>query len=323
MLVGVLDQTSPSAAPDYGRLRAQSEELSAFTQALSARVGAGCPVLQLPVVSFPEEPPPGTMGDYDHLLPAISSPAGTTWSYGAIRGTQRGDWQLALPVGDTSTLLRDAAAAGFCAVEIDRDGYGPSNDPSAAVGNVAGPPIARAARANLAAYDLRPLREELESTLGEAGLARRREDVLRPVVASLNGSLVDTSAAQPSQWTGPTALLTISNMGARAVDVDVSMVVEGVGPDTRTVTIKAPGRPDRDLELTASRGETVTMRLSAVPGRSSVELSATGEVATVPGTEGKQVAVMKVSDLTAVAAGSTVNVASLQQFADASPASSR
>jgi hypothetical protein len=263
------------------------------------------------------------MGDYDHLLPAINSPAGTTWSYGAIRGTQRGDWQLALPVGNTAQLLQDAAAAGFCALEIDRDGYGPSNDPSIAVESVTGPPVARAAGANLAAYDLRPLRQQLEATLGEAGLTRRREDVLRPVVASLNGSLVDTSGPGPFQWTGPTALLTISNMGASTVDVDVSMVVEGVGPSARTLTIKAPGRPERVIELQPSSGKTVDLRIPADPGSSIVELTATGEAATVPGTDGRQVAVMKVSALTAVAAGSTVNVASLQQFADASPASSR
>lgn len=323
MLVGVLDQTSPDAAPDYRDLRAQTQELSAFGQALSARVGSGCPVLQLPVVSFPEEPPPGTMGDYDHLLPVITSPAGTTWSYGAIRGTARADWQLALPVGQPSRLVEDAAAAGFCAVAVDRDGYAASDDPSATIERVAGSPVAHAARANLAAYDLRPLRQELQTALGESGWGRRREAVLHPVVASLNGSLVDTSGAQPFQWTGPTALVTVSNMGAQPVDLELSMAVEGVGPSARTLTISAHGQADRVIELAPGNGQRVDLRIPAPPGRSVVELSATGEVATVPGTEGKQVAVMKVSGLTAIGPGSAVNVASLQQFADASPVSNR
>ena len=135
------------------------------------------------------------MADYDHLLPAINSPASLSWSYGAIRGTSRADWQLAMPVGDERQLLEDAAAAGFCAVELDRDGYLTSSDPLAAVERVVGPPVARAPNANLVAYDLRPLLSQLRSSLGDDGITRRRAEVLRPVFASLAGSLVETHEA--------------------------------------------------------------------------------------------------------------------------------
>ena len=115
-------------------------ELQEFTTTLGAKLGPDCAVLQLPVTSFPEEPPSGSMGDYDHLLPGIFSPSRLSWSYGGIRGTQRADWQLALPVGDQKRLLEDAAAAGFCAVEIDHDGYTEASDPSLLTEQLVGAP---------------------------------------------------------------------------------------------------------------------------------------------------------------------------------------
>jgi hypothetical protein len=124
LAVGVLDQTNPAAGPDHRALARDAAALAAFTTQLADAVGGEpCEVLQLPVVAFPEEPPAGRMGDYDHLLPAVMSPSSLSWSHGAIRGTSRADWQLALPVAQTGRLLEDAAAAGFCAVEVDRDGY--------------------------------------------------------------------------------------------------------------------------------------------------------------------------------------------------------
>ena len=230
MLVGVLDQTNPASAPNYRVLEAQTRELRAFTQTLAAAVGPDCQVLQLPIVAFPEEPPPGSMADYDHLLPAINSPATLRWSYGAIRGTDRADWQFALPVDSHERLLEDAIAAGFCAVQVDLDGYAASTDPSPAIERVVGPPVARAGDANLAAYDLRPLRNQLVSTLGDGGLSRRRADVLRPVLASLSGSLVDRTAAQPFQYTGPTSSLTVSNAWAPMRSRSSSPWSSGGGP---------------------------------------------------------------------------------------------
>ncbi len=317
--VGVMDQTSPGAAPDYGALSAQRDELTAYTTTLSRAVG-NCPVFQLPVTSFPEEPPPGQMGDYDHLLPALASPAGLTWSYGAIRGTARADWQLALPVGDQKRLMEDVAAAGFCAVEIDRDGYAGSSDPSSATAAVAGAPVAVATNAHLAAYDLRPLADGMKASLGEPGLAERRERVLHPVVASLNGSLVDTSDAVPAQWTGPRATILVSAMG-RPVETTLTMVIAGNGPGRRTVTVRTAGVPDVVVSVSDRTTATVTIAVVAGPA-TRVELSSTGDAEAVPGSAGATVAALKVSDLRLDAHG-TANSASLQQFAEASPRSAR
>ncbi len=322
LVLGVLDQTSPGAAPRYADLAARQAELTAYGHEVADRLGGDCSVFQLPVVSFPEEPAPGEMGDYDHLLPSLASPAGLTWSYGAIRGTASADWQLALPVGDQRRLLQDVAAAGFCAVEIDRDGYAGGSDPSAATAGLLGQPIAAAPGEHLAAYDLRALGDSLRQSLGAAALAKRRAEVLAPVVASLSGSLVDIDGERPQQWTGPEATLTISNLGDDPVAVTVSMTVAGNGEVPRTVTVSGPGVTTQVVTAATSSGRPVTFSLPVPPGSTAVTIATSGEVAAVPGTEGRQLASLLVSDLR-VTSDDPVNTASLQQFAADSPRSTR
>ena len=318
LAVGILDQTNPGEAPDYSRLAGQQRELSAYTDTLAGAVGRSCPVFQLPVVAFPEEAPPGSMADYEHLLPALASPTSLSWSYGAIRGTARADWQLALPVGDQRRLLVDVAAAGFCAVSIDRDGYAGSSDPTDTTTDVLGQPVATAMGENLVAYDLGPLTD----ALGPGDLQRQREAVLRPVVASLAGSLVDTSDGTPSQLTGPTAVVTVSNLGARPVATTITFDLVGVGPAERTVTISGAGVQQQVVRVSDRQPLQVTVPVTARPGRNEVTLESTGGVLSVPGTEGRDQAALRVRDLR-LTTNAGVNAASLQQLLAATPPSLR
>ena len=112
-------------------------------------------------------------------------------------------------------------------------------------------------------------------------------------------------------------------MGETAVDVELSMVVEGVGPSRRTLTVTCANQPARVFDLIPGREDQVSLRLPVAPGRSVVTLSASGDPATVPGTDGKQMAALKVSTLTVTAPDSAVNAASLQEFAAASPPTGR
>ena len=312
--IGVLDQTSPYVAPHYSELAAQQRELTAFGKRVADSVGPGCAVFQLPVVPFPEEPPPGNMEDYDHLLPSNASPAGLSWSYGAIRGTARADWQLALPIANQPRLLEDLAAAGFCAVEIDRDGYAGGTDPSAQTETLLGAPIAGATGANLAAYRLRP-------SAGTAGKPRP-EQVLRPVVAWLAGSLVDASGPSPFQWTGPEAGITVSNMGSSRVDVTLTMDVSGTGPEERTVTITDPDGQAQVVTVSDLREQQVVVRLPVPRGSSRVLVKASGDAEAIPGSQGTDFAALKVSGMR-LTTDSGTNVATLQQFAAASPQPTR
>jgi hypothetical protein len=146
--------------------------------------------------------------------------------------------------------------------------------------------------------------------------------VLRPVVASLAGSLVDVTGGVPFQWTGPTAAVTAANMGSRPVDVTLNLDVTGNGESDRTVTISAPNMQTQKVEVSASQSQAVTIHLALPPGRTQVLLEATGGTATIPGTEGQVRASLKISDFQ-LSSTADVNAATLQQFAEATPPSLR
>lgn len=313
LVVGVADQTNPAVAPDYRGIRAEQSQLAAYTLATATATGGDCPVFQLPVVAYPEEAPPGKAGDYDGLLLPLASPPGTSWSYGAIRGTARADWQLALPLGDPAGLARGLKAAGFCAVSVDHDGYAGASDPTSALSEVAGAPVAQGWSGRLTAFSLR------EVPMGPI----RRDDVLRPVVASLDGSLVDVEGSEPFQRTGPDADLRVANMGAEPRRVTLQLTVTGVGDDTRTVTVRSGRQSLAQVVVASDRQESVSLQLTVPPGTTRLALESSGDPVPVPGTEGRETASLTVSAMTLTADGSTTNAASAQQFAAASPRSLR
>ena len=309
LLVGCIDQTNPGAAPDYARLSATSEQLRVFSARLAAARPGPCAVFQLPVAPYPEEPGFGEMGDYDHVLPGLDAPSTLTWSYGAIRGTSSSDWQLALPVDRMAELVPDLRAAGFCAVEVDHQGYVGATDPSAELGSLLGAPLARSDR--LVAFDL--------STYQPDATPRIRDDVLRPVVAGLDSArLQRDDRGRPFQLLGPTATLTVSNLGDTAVPVTLTFSVRTMsGADDVLIARGLPGGPVRSP--IGGGDQTVRLEVTAPPGSTKIALSSSAEPVGV----GAGVAsALRFTDLRA-SSSAGVNVASAQQFFSASPVPSR
>ncbi|WP_344139164.1 hypothetical protein [Pedococcus bigeumensis] len=321
ILLGVLDQTNPGVAPDYQSIRATQQDLGRFTSALRQATGPGCAVFQLPVTRYPEEPPAGAMDDYEHFLPALASTSGLSWSYGAMRGTSRADWQLALPVSDTPGLLDDLAAAGFCAVEVDRSGYATGTDPTADLGKALGPAAAQTRDGKLAAYSLAPLRDPIRA-LPTAQQSARRDAVLRPSLVTLPGSLVEVdSDGTPSQWTGPTATLQVANMGAAPRRLRISFDIEALDHSEGTVQVSGAGVAASTITLTAG-ATPVVLEVNATPGLTLVTLTSTAAISRIPGGDGG-FAALRISNVSASDASATANVSTGQRFAADSPRSGR
>jgi hypothetical protein len=308
LLVGCLDQTNPGAAPDYASLSATSEQLRAFSARLAAARPGPCAVFQLPVAPYPEEPGFGEMGDYDHVLPGLDAPRTLTWSYGAIRGTSSSDWQLALPVDRMAELVPDLRAAGFCAVEVDQQGYVGATDPSDELGALLGTPLARNDR--LVAFDL--------STDQPDAAAPTPEEVLRPVVAGLDSArLQRDEGGRPFQLLGPTATLTVSNLGDTAVPVTLTFGVRTMSGADDVLIAGLPVGPVRSP--IGGVDQTVRLEVIAPPGSTKIALASTAEPVDV----GAGVAsALRFTDLRASSTAG-VNVASAQQFFSASPVPSR
>jgi hypothetical protein len=111
-------------------------------------------------------------------------------------------------------------------------------------------------------------------------------------------------------------------MGVGPVEVTLTMEITGNGDDDRTVTLAVPGQEAQVVTTSESRSHQVSVQVAVPPGSLEIRLRATGDIATTPGSEGKSFASLKVSDLRLTSTSAT-NVASLQQFAAASPAATR
>lgn len=120
LVIGILDQTNGASIPRYGTVAAEWRNDDGFVRAIDARLPEGASVLQLPYVPFPETPPLNGMVDYDELRGYLHSDD-LRWSYGALRG--RDDPNAALGAEPVPALVRDAAAAGFAGIYVDRFGY--------------------------------------------------------------------------------------------------------------------------------------------------------------------------------------------------------
>lgn len=314
LVLGVMDQTNPAAAPNYAANRQLLHRLSTFTSDMDSRLPDDCAVFQLPIVRFPEEPPTGYMKSNDHLLPYLASQH-LRWSYGAMKGTTRADWQLALPVSDTDRLLDDLSAAGFCSVEVDRFGYvDGEEDPSASIRGALGPPIAETSDKRLVAFDLRSRQIALADDIGVEGLMARRARVLRPITVAVAGSLVKIEDGTPYQWVGPNAAITVFNMSDQPVsDVTLTMTLSGPDQSIRKITLVAPTGIRHSVEVSATKFERISVKITAVPGPTKLWLVTGAPLVRVNGNEGPVTAI-RVSDLRARSTDARVRIGVLQQL---------
>lgn len=121
LLLGILDQTSPSFTPDY--LAQKKEYLSDqhFVRSLEKTLPPNSMVFQLPYVPFPENPQLNLMNNYDLFKGYIHS-ENLRWSYGAMKGRNM-NWHKTLSEYPLDSLLQRISVLGFEGIYIDRYGY--------------------------------------------------------------------------------------------------------------------------------------------------------------------------------------------------------
>lgn len=79
-------------------------------------------VFQLPAVPFPEAGRTGTMADYEHFLPYLTS-ADLRFSYGWLRASPATRWFRSTAALPAAALVAELERTGFSALWIDRRGY--------------------------------------------------------------------------------------------------------------------------------------------------------------------------------------------------------
>ncbi|MGL5817848.1 MAG: hypothetical protein ACRCYR_09820, partial [Phycicoccus sp.] len=272
VVLGWFDQTSPAVAPDHPQLQARIAALDTHVGEISRAVEPGCAVFQLPVRRFPEPVALPSMAAYDALLPYLVSRE-LRWSTGAMAGTREADWQRGLPVDRPADLAADLAALGFCAVQVDEDGYRDADgrvarSPVAALRTALGAPVSTLPGESLVAFRVPPATDD----------ARRRA-VLAPVVVSVDGYAPESVDGVARQPVAPSAAVRVANLGTTTgAGVDVELVLEGRGPRDRRVVVRdADGTILARATLRPGARSTVAVRLDTPPGETRLAIAVDGD----------------------------------------------
>ena len=130
-------------------------EIKDFSNELDKNLGSNCPVLQLPIMKFPESGSIGTISDYDPFWLYLTNPD-RKYSYGAVKGTQQANWQDRIETKTVKKIVSQAASVGYCAVVVDFRGYESTVDTGNTWIKAAGKPIAVSKSTRLAAFKIDP-----------------------------------------------------------------------------------------------------------------------------------------------------------------------
>jgi phosphoglycerol transferase len=177
VVIGVLDQVSPTVVPDYAAAQWRFESDEKFFSGVEAELPKGSAVFNLPYQFFPESGTVNNIGPYDQVRGYLHSDD-LKWSWGGIVGTDV-DWAAAATQQpSTPELLDRITAVGFRGVVLDRRG-----DEEAirelALRDALGPPTFDNRDHTLAFWDLRHWARDARRRLGAAGFAAKRVEALR------------------------------------------------------------------------------------------------------------------------------------------------
>jgi phosphoglycerol transferase len=116
----------PPRPRDYHAMNASFDNDEAFVRAIDARMPDRSEIFQWPAYPFPESYPPGRMQDYDHMRGYLHDHKHLRWSYGAVKGRPRGDWQQAANARGPVAAIPGMLGLGFTGYWIDTFGYDPA-----------------------------------------------------------------------------------------------------------------------------------------------------------------------------------------------------
>lgn len=292
-LLALADQTQPAIVPTYAKNLDVYGGDRFFVNALEEQLEPGSAVFQLPLASFPEQPTIARMRDYGLARGYLSSRT-LRWSYAAIRG-RPADWTWSLGGRSVAEVVDAVAAAGFAGLYVDRNGFFDSGaDLDVELGRLVGPPSAIGEN-GLAFWDLRPYAAEQRARLGDAVLARRREEVLHPVrpgwvqfgapVTSppdaFNGDFpvhpsspdLDTTSERP---TGPEGILELHNPLDRPRPVRLEAEVRTLNDATVLRTVFSEGTQGRRTMALDDEARPLRLDLVLPPGTSRLRLLSSG-----------------------------------------------
>lgn len=250
-VLGVLDQTTKRYVPAYDAASAAWTTNARFVSTLERSVPKNSMILQLPFKAFPESGVLNGMQDYDLFQGYIHSRT-LRWSYGAMKGRPE-DWTDEAAQEPLPQVLKEAVAAGFAGVYIDRAGYadhGVATEATVRKTLGGAPPVVGDDSGRLVFYSALALRAQEQRTLSAAQRSAMAQALVHPVDVEYGDGFYDeepgADGGPSSRWMGPDASVTFVNPGRQATGTFTATATAGVG----TLTIDVPGQAARVVRFT-------------------------------------------------------------------------
>ena len=265
--IGMYDQTPRSWFPtgpegDYDQTEYRRD--ARYYAEMEAQLPEGM-VMTLPYTEWPET-------NYDHVRGYLHTKR-LRFSYGAMKGRDADYWLRELAEGPVDDLVERAVFRGFEGIHFNGNileprKIGPMSDAlQKALG--ADAPVLVHADGKQHFFDLRPYRERLRQTLGDALFAaatkRERE---RISVLFLDGFQNDSPNERPrkSHFVRPTTRMTIVNPSDRERAIRLVFQVGNAGSDAATLTC-AYGKSDVDKHAVPKSGCKIGQTFHVPPGK--------------------------------------------------------
>ncbi len=220
LIFGAFDQITLTPFRDQENERLLFYEDQFFIRQLESRLPAGTMVFQLPHTDFLLDPSPERMLVYDQARAYLHSKT-LRWSWGAMIGRNH-DWATVTAELPLHEFIERIIFAGFGGVMIDRYGYKDS-EVEQSVLSYLGPAAKFDLGGRWVFFDLRALREKLESSLSGEERARREEVAKHPVGIEWlpSFSVLENSPEKRFRWCGRNGTIRFVNdsSGGRVIDV--------------------------------------------------------------------------------------------------------
>ena len=280
LVVGVLDQTTPSDVPAYRANAARFHSDGDLVASVERRLPHNAMVFQLPHMSFPESGPIHRMLNGDPVRAYLHS-HDLRWSYGAMQG-RRADWSEDLADKPASLVVPAVAAAGFDGIWVDRFGFADGGHAiTVALRSIAGVDPLRSRDRRFAFFDLRPYAARLRERRSPVQLRELRDAALEPALSVSWGAgfgPLSQTARGSLRALAPRARLRVTNRRGLQAATLTATVRARVAV---RLTVRYPTGVQQEL-LVTPRGAALRRLLQLRPGTSTIRFSAAAVDARTP-----------------------------------------
>jgi phosphoglycerol transferase len=281
LILGLLDQVGPAFVPPYDQLKQAFRNDAGFVHQVESALPRRAMVFQLPSVPFPEVPPVGTMGCYDHFRAYLHS-RHLRWSHGTIPGREADGWRTRIAEMPPEEQAPTLVYSGFRGIWIDRSAYPDQGaDLEARLTRVmgCGPMISGDGRYSL--FPLTDYAKTLRSRCTEAEWLARRDEARRPVMVCWGSGFFpeERSPQGTFHWARDRSEMKLVNDGICPREVTLRMRCSSAMPGPCKLRIRGLGW-DTTLDID-SRGQSVERKLILPPGTHRVLFACKGRPAPV------------------------------------------